>query len=442
MKRKKILAAVLCMSLAASNLASLTGFAEEEAEVPAEDSAEAAAEEETVQEVPAQRPDYNALDYVELGDYIGLKVTVSEPSVTDEDVLAEADARIRASSAMDSVDTVEEGDEVNIDYVGTLDGEEFEGGSSEDFTLEIGSGTFIEGFEDGLIGAHPGDIVELHLTFPEDYYYDDLAGQDVLFTVTVNEILRVPSLTDEVVSEVTGGAYTDVQSWLDDLRGTLEEDEDTDYDYEVQEALLRKLAAKSEITGYPQDLLDYTVAQSKAYYEELAEMYSMTYEEFLEAFGYKEDEFEEALREAAEESLQEELLLMAVADTEGITLSDEEYQTGAEKYAAYYGFDSTEEFEQAYEEAYGEKMLRISLLMDKVFDFLQENAVIRVRETEAETEAEIAQEEAAQEEAAQEEPAETAAEAAQEEPAETAAEAAREEPAETAAEAAEAEPAE
>ncbi len=393
MKKNKILIAVLCASLAASSVVPLTGFAEE-----AESSAEAdAGEQETAAEherteVPAERPDYHALDYVTLGKYIGLKVTVDAPGVTDDDVLAEADERIRVSNAMETADTVQEGDEVNIDYVGTLDGEEFEGGSGEDYTLEIGSGTFIEGFEDGLIGAHTGDTVELDLTFPEDYYYEELAGQDAVFSVTINEIQRVPELSDAVVSEVTDGAYTDVQSWLNYLRGILEENADEDYDYEIQETILRKLASKSEITGYPQDLLDYTVAQSRAYYEELADMYSMTYEEFIEAFGYKEDTFEEALEEAAEASLDEELLLMAVAETEDITLSDEEYQAGLEKYTAYYGFDSTEEFEEAYEEAYGDKMLSVALLMDKVFDFLQENAVIKEAEPETETESEEAAE--------------------------------------------------
>ncbi len=391
MKRKQWIAAILCVSLTVS--APMAALAEEGAQTETEMERESAAEK-------SERPDYDALDYVELGGYSNLEVTVDQKAVTEEDVLEEADELLRASNAMIPADTVQDGDEVVIDYQGAVDGEDLEGASGEDYELEIGSGLFVDGFETGLIGASAGDTVTLDLTFPEDYYYESLAGEDAEFTVTIEEILRVPELTDETVVSATNGEYADVTSWLDVIRADLENQLEEDWEYDVQEALLQALAACSVITGYPQDLLDYTVNDAVAFYTELAGMYpSLDYTSFIEAFGYSEDSFDEVLRQMAEASLEEELLLMAVAEQEGITLSEEEYQSGVANYASQYGFDSTEEFENAYEEAYGSgELLRISLLMDKVFDFLQENATIV--EVEAEEEAETQREEYAESERA------------------------------------------
>ncbi len=422
MKRKIFLTTLLCASLCISSIAPLAAEAEEETGVETEFAetgveAETEIETETEEEIPEERPEYTALDYVELGDYIGLIIEINPISVSEEEVLEEAENQVRNSDEMESAETVQDGDIVDIDYVGKIDGEEFSGGSYEGYQLTIGSGTFIEGFEEGLIGVNAGDTVDLDLTFPE-YYYDDLAGQDVVFTVTVNEILRAPELTDEVASAVTDGEYTDVASWLDYIRSNLESSAEEDQEYEIQEALLNALAANSVVTGYPQDVVRYMIALSEGYYRELADIYSVTYEDFLAAYGYTEEEFHDALEELVEISLDEEMLLLAVAETEGITLSEEEYEAGAEMYAALYGFDSAEEFKTTYDEAYGDGMLRISLLMNKVFDFLEDNAVIEEIEEETETESETGADSTgiitAEEETASEPESETETEAGEE----------------------------
>ncbi len=352
MKKRRTIITVMCACLLAESLAPMAALAEE-------------------------RPEYTALDYVELGDYIGMTVQVDAKAVTDEDVLTEAKYLILEADAMESADTAEEGDIVNIDYAAEVDGETLDGGSSEDEMLELGSGVFIEGFEEGLIGAKTGETVKLELTFPDDFYYESVAGEDVVYTVKVNEILRMPELTEDLVSAVTHEDYTDADEWLSYIRSQLEKNADTDWDYEVQKAILGALAEESEITGYPEDLLDYTLNQTISYYEEMAETFSMSYEDFIAAYDYTPQTFEKAILEPIKASLEEELLLMAVAEQEDITLSEEEYQDGIEKYAAYYGYDDAEAFESAYAEAQGEDLLRISLTMDKVFDFLEENSEIR-----------------------------------------------------------------
>lgn len=126
-------------------------------------------------------------------------------------------SRSRANAGSDILEevtegTVEEGDTANIDYEGKLHGEAFEGGTAKEYGSEIGSGTFIPGFEDGLVGVKIGDTVDLPLTFPENYT-EELAGKDVVFTVTVNSVKRMPELTDDLVNQITDGEYTDVASY-------------------------------------------------------------------------------------------------------------------------------------------------------------------------------------------------------------------------------------
>ncbi len=331
----------------------------------------------TVLEPPGERPEYDALDYVKPRRYKGMEIEIASVEVTDEQVQAEAENLLSASDVMETVDTVQFGDEVTIDYSGRVNGEDFEGSSSTGYVLEIGSESFLEGFEDGLIGAEVGDVVELDLSYPDDYYLDSLAGSEVLYSVTIQKIQRVPELTDEIVAEVTDGAYTDIESWLDYIRTLLEENMEEVREEEIQEAILSTLASNSRILGYPEGLVEYTVEQAIYYYNELVEMYPpMTYEEFIAAFGYTVESFEATLLEMAEESIEKELLLLAVAESENITLSDADYRRRARAYAASYGYDSLTEFENSYANVYGEGQLEIDLLMDKVMEYLEDNAVI------------------------------------------------------------------
>ncbi|MCD8015977.1 MAG: trigger factor [Lachnospiraceae bacterium] len=356
---------------------------DEEADTDSEEDADET-EDETGDEADAVRPTYTALDYVVLGEYKGLTIELEPVEVTDEDVLAEAEELVSYSDAVEMVTegTVEEGDTVDITYVGTMDGEEFDGGSG-DYELEIGSGDFIEGFEEGLIGVEAGETVDLNLTFPEDYYYDELAGQEVVFTVTVNGIMSVPELSDEVAEIASDGEYTDLDSWLEYIREYLTEDAESEWTYNVQDALLTELAANSEITGYPQDLIDYSVNDAISYYELIASYYEMEYEDLIEAYFGSEETFLEYLNAAIEESLDQEMLLMAVAETEGLELTDEEYQAGLEAYAEEYGYESGEEMEADY----GETEMSRYILLDKVYQFLEENSeIVEITEDETETE--------------------------------------------------------
>ncbi len=365
------------------------------------DAGEAASEESTEAEtefkVP-ERPDYKASDYVTLGQYKGLTVVKEPLEVTEEEIDEEILTELQYSDALETITegVVQEGDIANIDYEGKRDGVAFDGGTAEGYDLTIGSHQFIDGFEDGLIGVAVGDTVELPLTFPENYG-NELAGADVVFTVTVNEIKRVPELTDEVAGKVTDGEYNDVASYRESVRAQLEATREQEQETIVMSDLMTQISNTSEITGYPQEMIDYNVALMEQYYRSIAQMYSMEFEDFLSSYLEMTPEtFQSEAVLACQEMMQQELYLKAIAEAEGIELTDEEYTAGTERYAQQYGYETAEELIAANDE----KEIRISLLLDKVYDFLIENSNVVDAEPETETEnmteitaAELAQEE-------------------------------------------------
>ena len=402
MRRKNLMTALLCAAVVAASTVMAPGVVmAEETEAVTEASTEAATEADTEASTEAsteealelaERPDYKALDYVELGEYKGLTVEVEPTAVSGDEVLKQ----IRANAGSDILEevtegTVEEGDTANIDYEGKLDGEAFEGGTAKDTDLEIGSGTFIPGFEDGLVGVKIGDTVDLPLTFPENYT-EELAGKDVVFTVTVNSVKRMPELTDDLVNQITDGEYTDVASYKESVRKDLEDAKVASRPSEINNSLLTQIAATSTIKEYPQELVDYAANNMKNYYKQQAESSSMEFADFLSTyFSMDEDTFNEQVDLVVKQNLRAELYLKAIAEAEDIELTDEEYEAKCEEYAENYGYDSVEKFKSAYTE----NEIRLSALEDKVLEFLSDNATVVEKsedETEASSEAEVSTE--------------------------------------------------
>ena len=358
-----------------------TTEAASETETGTEDASEEESESESETEFNvADLPAYDASEYVTLGEYKGLTVEVDPVEVTDEQVMDKIASETKQTL---TEGTVEDGDTVNIDYVGKLDGEEFDGGSAEGYDLEIGSCTFIDGFEDGIIGMQVGETKDLELTFPEDYHSEELAGKDVVFTVTVNSISRVPELTDEVADSVVEGMTA--EAYQESVRQDLEDSAKESQKSDAQQKLLQAVYNNATISGYPEENLQYTIKRATDYYEWLASMYGMSLDDYLTNYGMTQDEFKEQIQPVAEEALGEEMTLLAIAKEENIEVSDEEYQDGLARYAEAQGMDDPSKLE----EAYGENYIRNSLLQEKVLNFLYENATIEeVKETEAESDSE------------------------------------------------------
>lgn len=346
-----------------------------------EPDSEAGSETESAIRELGERPEYNALDYVELGDYIGLNVVLEPIEIAEEDIDASINGEILVKGLEETEGTVEEGDIVNIDYEGKLDGVAFDGGTAAGYDLEIGSHSFIDGFEDGLIGVAAGDTVDLNLTFPEDYGSTDLAGKETVFTVTVNYIM--PEVTDELAGKLSDGAFTTLEDYRQHIREQLQEDE---AETQVYTDVMTQIYNTCTINDYPQELVDYCVTSMMNVYMQYVEMSDMDLAEWLEErYGMTEDEFMDIIVEQVKDSLQQELLLKAIAENEELVISEEEYEEGCVKYAEQlgYGADAVDQFKEDYDRA----IIETSLMMDKVLDFVKDNAVIEeVQETEEETE--------------------------------------------------------
>lgn len=391
------------------------GETEAETAEVGETEAETAEEGETEAEELKERPDYTALDYVTLGEYKGLSVMIEPVVIAEAEIEDSIKGEVELQDKFDKREdgVVQNGDVANIDYEGKKDGVAFDGGTAQGYDLTIGSGVFIDGFEDGLIGVKVGDTVDLDLTFPENYGSADLAGQDVVFTVTVNYVKEMPEITDELVSELSDGAYSTVDGYREYMRGLLQEDKEEEQEYNIYMDLMTQLYNTCTINDYPQELVDYSVASMHQVYEDYAAMYGMTVEDMVSSFGLTMDEFDEMIVENVKENLQQELILKAIAEQEDLLISEDEYATGTAGYAEQYGYGSAEEFEADYDRA----TIEMSLLIDKVMLFVKDNAIIEeIEETEAETEAvseDTGETEPAKADAGEEETAEAQTEAAE-----------------------------
>ncbi|MDO4939138.1 MAG: trigger factor [Lachnospiraceae bacterium] len=280
-----------------------------------------------------------------LGKYKGLEVTLDDATVTDQDVEDEIQGILEAATELEAVDREAKlGDYVNIDYVGKKDGVAFDGGTAQGYDLGLGTGTFIAGFEDGLVGTKKGDVVDLNLTFPENYKSEELAGQDVVFTVTVNEVKEknAPELTDEWVKEYTGGEITNVEDFRKECRSQLELYKKQDAEAMAQSDLIAQVINDSEFEPTV-EAIEYEYQTMIGMYDQYAAMMGMTTDEYLEAYGVDPSAMKLQLSYYAEESVKQRLMENAIIEAEGLQVSDKDKQALADQY----GY-SVEEMESIY----------------------------------------------------------------------------------------------
>lgn len=269
-----------------------------------------------------------------LGNYKGLEVTLGDATVADEDVENEIQAALQSASVFESVDREARlGDTVNIDYAGKKDGVAFDGGTAQGYDLGLGSGTFIDGFEDGLVGAKKGDVRDLNLTFPEEYQAPELAGQDVVFTVTVNDVKerKMPELTDEWVEEYTGGECSTVDEFKKDLRGKLEEYKMQDAEATAQNQLVSQIIESSEFEPTV-EAIEYEYQTMIGMYDQYAAVSGMTTDEYLEAYGVDPQAMKIQLSYYAEEAVKQRLMEDAIIEAEGLAVSDADREALAGAY--------------------------------------------------------------------------------------------------------------
>ncbi|MGN0343225.1 MAG: trigger factor [Roseburia sp.] len=388
--KKRLLAIFLCTALVAGVTAcgsDKTGESVEDTEVTAEES---------------NMPEYNAVDYVTLGDYSAIEVTLDDDySVTEDDVKEFLESSVLAYYPyyvdLDK-DVVEEGDFVNIDYVGYLNGEAFDGGSAEGYILEIGSDSFIDGFEDGLIDAVVGETLDLNLTFPETYGSADLAGQDVVFTVTVNKIVEkqdvaYEDIDDDYVAYVKEQNpnldYDSAEDMISDVQTYLESTAESNKDSAIRSAVLDKITEICTVDSYPDGLLDYRLSEILAQYESYYCDEETTLEDYVEnTLGESYEEFVAELQEEVELDVDTQLILEAIASVEGITFDEEEFQTYVNDMLSSYGYSSESTLYLSYgsTEQAGRSYLEKIFVCNQALEMICGNAVVTGENTEDSTE--------------------------------------------------------
>ena len=320
----------------------------------------------------AENIDYGKI--VKLGEYKGLKLEVIDTVVTDDEI----ESRIKATLSMNPEKipvegrAVENGDIVNIDFEGKLDGVAFEGGTFKGYDLTIGSGSFIPGFEEQVIGMKKGETKDLDITFPDPYENNpDLAGKATVFTVTLNEIYKeTPAeLTDAWVERVTMGQQKTVAEYREAIKTEIEKYKKDNSDTEAQIAAMEQVIENSEFE-LSEEGINKEYTDMKAEYEKMATAYGMDIKQFAELSNMTEEEFDVKLKENAENRAKQKLIIDEIFKKEKMSLEDADYadleeQTGMAKNDLYL--------------QYGQSMVDDYVKTVKVEQFMVDNATKTIK---------------------------------------------------------------
>ena len=308
---------------------------------------------------------------VKLGDYKNLKVKKEDVEVSKEEVdheiehLREQFAEIRVKEDGE----VEDGDTAVIDFKGTVDGKELEGGSGENFPLEIGSHTFIPGFEEGVLGMKVGEEKDLHLKFPEDYV-KDLAGKEVVFHVTLNEIKTriLPDIDEDFFKDLGYDKVTNQDELVIEVEKVIKDRKTQDADDRFLEEVLKNASENMEV-DLPEEIIDDEVHRMMHQFESQLKMQGLTLDQYMEFTKMSHEDFHKNMEPEAIKRIKYRYLIEAVAEKEKIEVTDEEAEKDADEMAKNYGI-SKEELVNAFG---GMDVLKYDSKMRKTLNFLKEN---------------------------------------------------------------------
>src|SRR5699024_3210216 len=310
---------------------------------------------------------------VTVGEYKGIEVEEQTVEVTDEDVEYEIEHQREhhAELIVKEEGNVEEGDTVVMDFEGFIDGEAFEGGKGEDYSLEIGSGQFIPGFEEELIGKTAGEETEINVTFPEDYHAEHLAGKDAVFTVKIHDIKtkELPELDDEFAKDVDEEVET-----LDELKEktkeNLQNQREQEAENEQRETLIEKASDNAEV-DIPDAMVETELDRMLQEFEQRLQMQGMTLDMYYQFSGQDKDDLKEQMREDAGKRVKTNLTLEAIYYAENLEVTDEDVEEELNNMASMYGTDA----EQLKQMLGGNTdALKEELKGKKAIDFLAEHS--------------------------------------------------------------------
>lgn len=329
---------------------------------------------------------------VTLGKYMGVTVTKIDTSVTEDEVEAELENQRNTNARTVTVTDrpVKEGDTAVIDFEGFVDGVAFDGGKAENHSLEIGSHSFIDTFEDQLVGKNAGDEVEVNVTFPEEYQAADLAGKPAVFKVKINEIKakELPELNDEFAQDVAG--VDTLAEYKEELKKNLTEKKENEAKKTKEDEAIQKIIDKSKM-DLPEAMID---TQCETMVNEFAQRIAqsgLSMDQYLQFSGMTVDQLKEQVRPEAETRIKSSLVLEQIAKEENIEVSDEDINAEIEKMAKAYGMEA-DKLKEYMGDSEKESMKR-DLAITKAVDLIMENVKERAKaKTKKEKEAEAAEE--------------------------------------------------
>ena len=293
-----------------------------------------------------------ATDYVTVCDYSALKIPKKEVKVSDSDV--EIDT-ILSSYNQVTDRKVKKGDTVNIDYKGMVDGKEFDGGTASGASLKIGSGTFIDGFEDQLIGKMPGETVQVKVTFPKDYQGKEVAGKDAVFETTINYIDETPKLTDKFVKEKLSDryGYTTVKEMKKTIRDEIFKTNKTDY-------IWNHMIEKSKFKEIPDELINDRVDVLVNGLKAQLKASNYTLKDYLSAYGIEDETtLRDQYKSSCESTVKVFLIADAIAADKKISVTDEDVK-------AYFNGEDTAQYEKQYSKAYINRIVLNNLVIQEI----------------------------------------------------------------------------
>ena len=309
---------------------------------------------------------------VKLGDYKGMEVPEQDTTVSDADVDSEIEKKRQQQAELVLKETkpAEKGDTVVIDYEGSVDGKKFDGGSADNYSLELGSGSFIPGFEDQLIGHNSGDDVDVKVTFPEDYHAKNLAGKDAIFKVKIHEIKekQLPELDDDFAKDVDEDVDT-LDELKDKIKKQLQEDKDNQAKAAIEDAAIEKAVANAEIQDIPQAMLDDDTNRQMQQYLAGMQQQGISPQMYFQITGTKEDDLKKQFANDAEQRVKTNLVLEAIVDDAKLEASDDEIKQEIADLAKQYGMK-----EDAVEKALSKDMLSHDIKIKKAVDLVADSA--------------------------------------------------------------------
>jgi trigger factor len=331
-------------------------------------------------------------DLVKLGDYKGIVYEPTDTSVTDDDVQTELDYLVHQNTTQEQLKTgvATWGDAVNIDYVGYIDGEAFDGGNTQGAgtNITLGSSGYIDNFDEQIVGHKPGDSFDVNVTFPEDYQNEELAGAPAKFETTLNYIVGddiVPEVNDSFIETATNGEYKTVDEYKKATREQMQEERTQNGETTDKQAILQQVIDETTIVEYPEQEMKERTESIIASYEDYAASNNVDLSTLLSYyFGYDAEQFEESVKSSVESYIREKMVIIAIADAEGITCTDEEYNARVKELLEQTGLNDVSQLNQQY--GYNDEDYYFTVLEEKVIELLYENAV-KGSPTDAATEA-------------------------------------------------------